>query len=275
MHVVRRDHHEVGFFEGTRLAVAVGPRAAQHRSDLARDALGFFGRGGHVADVVHGQEAQPGAERGPLSREAREAVEPVTVHDLRDEPADVRMHAPRAVEEDPLVRGHGQMVAEQVLEHADVLRVSPLGDLGELRRIAEQDQVARGGAHGEGVGEGHLPGLVDDERVDEGAIEVLVQSVGYSVSARSASETVRYALTCHRLIDMAGIKAAALQDVPRYFASTLQKCTELIFGQSCVAHDTTHRKCIHGVVSRNGDDPDTVGHHDVLALPHDAKACSL
>ena len=47
------------------------------------------------------------------------------------------------------------MVAEQVLEHgcADTLRMSPLGDLGELRRIAEQDQVARGGAHGEGVGE--------------------------------------------------------------------------------------------------------------------------
>src|SRR5439155_2900598 len=52
---------------------------------------------------------------------------------------------------------------------------SPLGDLGELRWIAEQDQVAGGGAHREGVGEGDLPRLVDDERVDEiAAVEVLV-----------------------------------------------------------------------------------------------------
>src|SRR2546427_11247056 len=29
LHVVRRDHHEVGLFEWARLAVAVGPRAAQ------------------------------------------------------------------------------------------------------------------------------------------------------------------------------------------------------------------------------------------------------
>jgi len=44
------------------------------------------------------------------------------------------MHAPRAVEEDPLVRGHRQIVAEQVLEHgcADTLGMSPLGDLREL-----------------------------------------------------------------------------------------------------------------------------------------------
>src|SRR5262245_39388558 len=81
------------------------------------------------------------------------------------------MHAPRAVEEDPHVRRHRLVAAEQVLEHrsADAVRMRALRDLGELRRIAEQDQVARGGAHGEGVGEAHLPGLVDDERVDEGA----------------------------------------------------------------------------------------------------------
>ena len=67
--------------------------------------------------------------------------------------------------------------------------MSPLGDLGELRGIAEQDQVARGGAHREGVGEGHLPGLVDDERVDEGAaVEILVgeepRRAGHELGAR-------------------------------------------------------------------------------------------
>jgi len=49
-----------------------------------------------------------------------------------------------------------------------------LRHLGELERIAEQDDVAaRGRTHRERVGQRHLPGLVDHERVD-GAVEILV-----------------------------------------------------------------------------------------------------
>ena len=56
------------------------------------------------------------------------------------------------------------MLAEQVLEHRvpGPGRVDRLGDLGELERVAEQDDVARGGAHRQRVGERDLPGLVDN-----------------------------------------------------------------------------------------------------------------
>jgi len=58
------------------------------------------------------------------------------------------MHVPRAVEEDPFVRGHRRVGAQQVLEHrgADTFGMRSLGDLGELERIAQQDDVARGRA---------------------------------------------------------------------------------------------------------------------------------
>src|SRR5207247_1962611 len=84
----------------TRLALAVGPRAAQHHLDLACHALGLFRRGRHVADVLHGQEAQPRAERRRLGGELGKAGESAFVYDLGHEPAHVRVHAPRAVEED-------------------------------------------------------------------------------------------------------------------------------------------------------------------------------
>ena len=60
-------------------------------------------------------------------------------------------------------------VAEQVLEHRRLRarRVDPLRDLRELLRVAEQDDVAGAGPERERVGERDLPGLVDEERVDD------------------------------------------------------------------------------------------------------------
>ena len=78
-------------------------------ADLARDALGLLGRRGDVAGVLDRQKAQPGAEgRSPGGRTSGSAVEPAFVDDLGDEPADVRVHAARAVEEDPPVGRHGR-----------------------------------------------------------------------------------------------------------------------------------------------------------------------
>ena len=59
-------------------------------------------------------------------------------------------------------------VAEQVLEHrsARALRMRALRNLRELQRVAEQHDVARRGPHRERVGERHLPGFVDHQRVD-------------------------------------------------------------------------------------------------------------
>ena len=60
------------------------------------------------------------------------------------------------------------MLAQDVFEHtrARTIGVFGLGDLTELQRIAEQDQVLRGVGRGDGVGERQLTGLVDDEDVD-------------------------------------------------------------------------------------------------------------
>jgi hypothetical protein len=52
----------------------------------------------------------------------------------------------------------------------------------------------------------------------------------------------------------------------------LQQRAELLIGQAGVADDAAHGERVDGIVSRNGDDPDAVGHHDVLALPDDTKA---
>ena len=72
------------------------------------------------------------------------ARETATLRRLREKrKTNFGVHTPRAVEEDPLLRRHRLMWAQQVLEHgcAHTLRMSPLGDLGELRRLAEQDQL--------------------------------------------------------------------------------------------------------------------------------------
>ena len=59
-------------------------------------------------------------------------------------------------------------LAEQVLEHRapGAVGMGSLRDLRELQRVAEQDDVARGGAERERVGERDLAGLVDEEVVD-------------------------------------------------------------------------------------------------------------
>ncbi len=129
--------------------------------------------------MFHGQEAQPGPEGSRLTRDFRHAFEPALVHDLGDEPAHVRMHAPRALEEHAHVRRDGRVLAEQVLEdrRAGAFRMRPLRDLGELERVAEQHDVACGRSHRQRIGERHLPGLVDHQGVDRGrgaAVQALV-----------------------------------------------------------------------------------------------------
>ena len=49
-----------------------------------------------------------------------------------------------------------------------------LRDLGELERVAEQDDRPRRGAHRERVGERDLAGLVDDEHVER-LVEILAR----------------------------------------------------------------------------------------------------
>ena len=45
------------------------------------------------------------------------------------------------------------------------------------------------------------------------------------------------------------------------------RAPELFFTESSITYDAAHRECVDGIVPGNGDDSNTVGHHDVLALP--------
>ena len=73
-----------------------------------------------------------------------------------------------SLEEEPALGRHGLVVAEQVLRAPtpSPLRLRALRDLRQLVRVAEEDEVARGRADRERVGERDLAGLVDEERVE-------------------------------------------------------------------------------------------------------------
>ncbi len=60
------------------------------------------------------------------------------------------------------------MAVEQMVErgHVDTLGMTPPLRLLELLRVAEQHQVPGRRRHGEHVGQGHLPGFVDEQHVD-------------------------------------------------------------------------------------------------------------
>lgn len=59
---------------------------------------------------------------------------------------------------------------------ARVAWVRSLRDVCELLLVAEQDDAIRGLGDGDRIGEGHLPGLVDEQDVD-GAGLVLVRPI--------------------------------------------------------------------------------------------------
>ena len=49
----------------------------------------------------------------------------------------------------------------------------------------------------------------------------------------------------------------------------LQESPEFLHRKAGIANDATHRLGIHGIVSRDGENADTVAHDDVLALSND------
>lgn len=51
-----------------------------------------------------------------------------------------------------------------------------------------------------------------------------------------------------------------------------QELAKLFDGQARVPHDSTHGESIDGIVSRDRQDSDTVGHGDMFAVTRDAKA---
>lgn len=52
----------------------------------------------------------------------------------------------------------------------------------------------------------------------------------------------------------------------------LQQFAKLLDRKPGITNKTTHRECVDGIVARNGKDPPTVSHHDVLALTRDPES---
>src|SRR6185312_9534322 len=85
-----------------------------------------------------------------------------------DERAHVRVHAPAHVDEEAALGRDRGVATEHVPErrHRRTLRVAALGDVRQLLRIAEQDQVAAARPDGQPVRQRDLARLVDEQRVD-------------------------------------------------------------------------------------------------------------
>src|SRR5436853_94659 len=54
--------------------------------------------------------------------------------------------------------------------------------------------------------------------------------------------------------------------------TSLEELLEFFDRQTRIPDDTAHRKRIHWVMTRDREDADTIGHHDVLALTYDPEA---
>jgi len=51
-----------------------------------------------------------------------------------------------------------------------------------------------------------------------------------------------------------------------------QKLAEGFDRETCILHDSAQREGVDGIVTRNGEGANTVGHHDVFSLTGDAEA---
>src|SRR5437870_793813 len=91
-------------------------------------------------------------------------IKAAVVADFRDESTDIGMEAPGGVQEDAPLGRDGSVTREQVRERGigGAWRMGPFGDLWELLRVAEQNQITRRAAHGDDIGQRHLARLVDE-----------------------------------------------------------------------------------------------------------------
>ena len=143
-----------------RADAALRPRPRSRRASSSEDWLWPSCGTGSRPGAVAAREAPTLGHLG--------VIEAPVVVGVRGERAELRPEAPGLGEEEPSLRGHGLVVAEEVLEHREPrpLRVRALRDLRQLVRVAEQDEGARSRPDREHVGERELAGLVDEEHVE-------------------------------------------------------------------------------------------------------------
>ena len=111
-------------------------------------------RNGHEVDA---RGPKPGlsilAEHHLLPLVIRLRLQAPVVHGIRDEPADILVHAPSGFEEHASVIGDGRLALQQVIQcrFSGVARVHPLDGLLQQHLVAQQDDVPRARPHGKQV----------------------------------------------------------------------------------------------------------------------------
>ena len=164
--VVRRDDDEVVVAERP-LDTVLDVRRSDEALDLVAHRLRLLRRGLAVRLVRDGEEAHAVSRHDRARRGDLRRLQATLVERLRDVGVHLRPQPPRVLEEEPAVRPHGLVLAEQMAEHRRLRarRVRALRDLRQLVRVAEEHEVPRRGADGDRVGERELPALVHEERV--------------------------------------------------------------------------------------------------------------
>src|SRR6266480_7213238 len=54
-----------------------------------------------------------------------------------------------------------------------------------------------------------------------------------------------------------------------------EELPEFLTRKASILSDTAHSVCVDGIVTRDGQDPTTIGHHDVFALANDSETSLL
>ena len=138
----------------------------------------------------------------------------------------------------------------------DRLRVVSLGDLGELLRVAEEEQVASRRAHGHGVGERELACFVDDDEVE---------GVGKRLGGERPCGAAEHAaaVRCPVAGDPIGAMGSAVPDLDPWLAVGLAPALADEGGVEPVLDDPVEQVLDDGVGLGDDGDPPVVLLHEV------------
>ena len=162
--------------------------------------------------MCNGDKAQSGAGQRPspdsLSLQTRPRFQPALVELLRGEPADVRVHSPGCIQEEPAIRRDRLVLTEEVAERRGgrALRVHALASPGRAARGSPSStRLVRRRRRGESVRERELPRLVHDQNVHTESCHVLARPYpGSSAAIRwilGSAATVRRVARDSRKLD--------------------------------------------------------------------------
>ena len=158
---------------GCAVGVEVGrvvPGAGQEVLDQCADRGGLLRGGRRVLPVVDEPDVQPrvDAVEGPGGGDRAQGLQPPRVGQPGDGGGERGVHPPGGGEEVAELGRQDRLPAGEPHQGrgVDRLGVRARGHLGQLLRVAEQEEPPRGHGDGEGLRQGELPGLVDDQEVE-------------------------------------------------------------------------------------------------------------